>query len=301
MPPRPENGSYRRLLREDSDRRGPPGMDDHLQKSGFASVDRASEPETLVDYLNVVSSLDGVRSYKRQAFTLLELREGDYVLDVGCGTGDDLRALAALVGPNGEIVGVDGSAQMIAAARQRTAGMREVIRLWVGDAQCLPFADQSFDACRVDRVLQHLDNPTRALAEMVRVARPGARLVASEPDWGTLAVDLPTDTVTRRLLELHDRRLAQPWIGRHLPALFHELGLANVVVVPQTVILDRLDVADPVLRLRDTAQQACETGIVTADEAAKWVACLQDADRAGRFFAACTLFTVKGSKRRTAE
>jgi ubiquinone/menaquinone biosynthesis C-methylase UbiE len=271
-------------------------MDEPLQVSGFADVDGSSQPETLVDYLDVVGALDGVQAYKRRAFACLDLHDGDRVLDVGCGTGDDLCALATLVGPSGQVVGLDRSATMIAAARRRRAGMRRTIRLRVGDAGRLPFPDRSFDACRADRVLQHLADPALALAEMARVVRPGGRLVASEPDWGTLAVDAPSRDVTRRLVELHDRRIAQPWIGRRLPALFRALGLANVVVVPHTVVLGSFDIADAVLQLRETARRAHETALVSADEAAEWLSCLEAADRARRFFAACTIFTVAGSR-----
>jgi precorrin-6B methylase 2 len=89
-----------------------------LPEAGFADVDNASRPETLIDYLTMVNGLSGVRSYKQQAFAMLKLREADHVLDVGCGTGDDVRALAALVGASGRVVGLDRSTNMIAAARR---------------------------------------------------------------------------------------------------------------------------------------------------------------------------------------
>jgi len=271
-------------------------MDESHQVSGFADVDRSAHPERLVDYLNVVSALDQAQTYKRRAFALLDLHEGDHVLDVGCGTGDDLRALAPLVGPSGRVVGLDRSAQMIATARQRCDDLQRTIRLRLGDAQRLPFPDGSFDACRADRVLQHLDDPARALAEMVRVARPNARVVISEPDWGTLVLDAPNPPVTRRLLQVHDQRIPQPWIGRRLPALFRNAGLGNVQVIGQTAVFERFAVADVVLRLRETAQQACAEGIVSTDDAAQWLAGLDSADQAQCFFAACTIFTIRGFK-----
>src|SRR5262245_54965706 len=109
---------------------------------GFQDVDRAGDPGALVSYLDTVTALDAARAYKRQSFVRLGLQDGQSVLDVGCGAGDDLRALAALVGPTGRVVGVESSAEMLAQARERTRGLPVDVRM--GHAQRLDFPDGSF-------------------------------------------------------------------------------------------------------------------------------------------------------------
>src|SRR5690348_123015 len=74
---------------------------------------------------------------------LLDVHAGDDILDVGCGTGDDTRALAHLVGRSGRITGVDSSATMIAEARRRAAGLDLPVEYRVANAQHLPFADNT--------------------------------------------------------------------------------------------------------------------------------------------------------------
>lgn len=106
----------------------------------------------------------------------LERHDDVHLLDVGCGTGDEVRALAHAVGPRGRSVGVDASAVMVAEAQHRHAASGLPVAFVVGDAQHLAFADASFDRCRAERVLMHLDDPERALAEMRRVVRSGGRL-----------------------------------------------------------------------------------------------------------------------------
>src|SRR5262245_20920210 len=137
--------------------------------TGFEDVDRTPDPMAQVSYLDAVAALEGARTYKQHSFTLMRLEPGNTALDLGCGTGDDLRSLAALVGPTGRVVGVDVSETMIAQARARTAGMP--VDCHVGDAYQLDFAAGTFDASRADRVLQHLERPRDAFAELVRVTR----------------------------------------------------------------------------------------------------------------------------------
>src|SRR6266581_4620497 len=115
------------------------------------------------------------------------IRPGHAVLDVGCGAGDDLRSLAQLVGPTGRVVGVDNSETMLQEARERTRGLP--VECHTGDAHHLDFAADSFDSCRAERVLQHVEEPFQAFAEFVRVVRPGCRVVVADPDYGTLMVD----------------------------------------------------------------------------------------------------------------
>ena len=85
-----------------------------------------------------------MQAYKKHTYTLLEVQPGDAILDVGCGTGDDVHVLAEMVGPTGRVVGVDCSETMIAAALQRQKPDLPVEFL-VNNAHCLNFANNTFD------------------------------------------------------------------------------------------------------------------------------------------------------------
>jgi len=114
----------------------------------------------------------GFRDVDSSGDAALKLEARDAALDVGCGTGDDLSSLAAVVGPSGRVVGVDRSEELVAEARSRTRHSSSV-EVLVGDAQALPFSDDEFSAARVERVLMRLDEPRALLGELARVTRPG--------------------------------------------------------------------------------------------------------------------------------
>jgi SAM-dependent methyltransferase len=232
--------------------------------------------------------------YKPASFALLALETGDAVLDVGCGTGDDARAIALLV-PGVAVVGIDADATKVAEAERLTLGIPRPVEFRVGDAREIELEAETFDACRADKVFHHLDDPAKVLAEMVRVTRPGGRVVVSDADYDTLLVDAPDEVVTRRILDAFRDRLPNPRIGRRLPALFADAGLTGISVAPYTAVVTADD--ETVLGLREKAAAAVAAGAVTSSEVHAWIAGLEAADRAGRFFCAVTVFTAGGRKR----
>jgi SAM-dependent methyltransferase len=205
----------------------------------------AGEAPDRVLYLDTFGQVDFVQHSKQQTFALLELAPGAQVLDAGCGTGDDARALAAHVGLDGMVIGVDNDPRMVAEAERRAAGAERNVQFLLGDLHQLELPDASFDACRADRVFQHLADPRQALAELVRIARPAGRIVVSEPDWGTLVIDSVDREVTRRFCHyLCDTVVRNGWIGRQLRGLFLEAGLEDIVVFTGTLSLTSYQMAD---------------------------------------------------------
>jgi ubiquinone/menaquinone biosynthesis C-methylase UbiE/DNA-binding transcriptional ArsR family regulator len=108
------------------------------------------------------------------AAALAALLPSDWIVgDLGCGTG----ALLPLVAPHvARVIGVDGSEEMLSAARARAAHFDNV-DLRAGSLESLPLADASLDAATLMLVLHHLPAPAVALAEAARVLRPGGRLL----------------------------------------------------------------------------------------------------------------------------
>ncbi|MCX5418973.1 class I SAM-dependent methyltransferase [Streptomyces sp. NBC_00078] len=107
------------------------------------------------------------------------LREGDRVLDAGCGTGRALTPLRAAVGRSGVAVGVDLTPAMLQAAVG--AGRDRDGYLLLADAAALPLRPQSLDAVFAAGLIAHLPQPTENLRELARVVRPGGALALFHP------------------------------------------------------------------------------------------------------------------------
>ena len=109
----------------------------------------------------------------------LGLREGDRVLDAGCGTGRALPALRAAVGPSGVVVGADLTPAMLRAAVR--AGRDRDGRLLLADVAALPLRSESLDAVFAAGLVAHLAHPAQDLRELARVVRPGGVLALFHP------------------------------------------------------------------------------------------------------------------------
>ena len=168
----------------------------------------------------------------------------------------------------------------------------------LADATQLQFHNASFDACRIDRVLQHIAEPAGAIVEMARVLRPDGVLVAFDSDWETLTVDSAERAVTRRILNTWCDRFPSGWIGRMLVSLFLQAGLGDVLASPKTLVLSRARHRGPGLQLLLDRRAAQQDGVISRDDLARWTDELRTADAEGRFFTSYTGFLVSGRRDR---
>lgn len=265
-------------------------------RSAWDNVDRTGDPHWYRNYLDAFNAMETVRAWKERSFAMLAVEPGNHLLDVGCGLGGDAMMLAARVGAGGRVIGVDNSEQLITEALPRLAGLSLPVEFRVGDIYDLAFPDASFDGCRADRVFQHLDRPADALDELIRVTKPGGRIVVGDPDWEMLVFDAPHTAVTRRILNFVCDSHRNAWMGRQLYARFRVAGLADVAVAADTLLFTDYRLATLTVALGTRVQQAREAAVITDDEAVAWMETLAAAAEAGRFFAAMTCFTVSGHR-----
>ena len=208
------------------------------------------------------------------------------VLDVGCGTGDDVRAIAEIVGDGGAVRGVDSSAAMIAEAQKR--GVPPNVEFLRADARRLPFPAATYDAIRAERLFQHLSDAQAAAAELRRVSREGARAFVIDPDWDSLIVGGTEPELTRRITRALSERLTNPWAGRNARHLLRRAGFRSVVSSPISASPALAPAYD--LFLSSAIDAAIEAKLVSTEEAARWLEALTDAERRGEFF--CAVMSV---------
>jgi len=248
-----------------------------------------------IGYLQVTAKV--TEDVKRRSYTLMGIRPGHRVLDLGCGPATDTLALARLTTDSGEVVGVDYDQAMIAEADKAAAqaGLRPCVKHVQADASSLPFESGSFDSSRSERLLQHLSHPERTLSEMVRVTKPGGWIVVLDTDWGSGSIDSPHVEIERRIVRVHaDRCLNSGYSGRQLYRLFRQQGLLDIVVEAFSLPVLNYALARQIGRFDEAEAEALSSGVVSSDELDTWRAGLQQADADGVFFASVTLVLVAG-------
>jgi demethylmenaquinone methyltransferase/2-methoxy-6-polyprenyl-1,4-benzoquinol methylase len=138
-----------------------------------AMFDRIAGP---YDLMNSVMTAGLHHRWRERAADLARVGPGSRALDVATGTGDLAIELAARVAPGGEVVGSDFSEGMLERARAKAPALR-----WEhGNALALPYGDNEFDAATVGFGARNFSDLGQGLREMVRVVRPGGRVVVLE-------------------------------------------------------------------------------------------------------------------------
>lgn len=163
---------------------------------------------------------------RRLALDALGLRPGDRVLEVACGTGLNLERLRSAVGPEGTVVGIDLSPDMLrVAARMIERQGWQNVSLRETDAARLPFDDALFDAVLCTYALNVIPDHVAAIQEMKRVLRIGGRFAILDTDMRRMrptrlnlpcAMRMGRDLAADVRRVFPDARLMRRWAGRFL-------------------------------------------------------------------------------------
>ena len=137
---------------------------------------------TRYDIMNDLMSLGTHRLIKRFTIELSGLRQGSRVLDLAGGTGDLSIRFSPIVGKEGHVVLADINAAMLKVGRDRIVdrGLQSNITVAQSDAECLPFSDNCFDCVCIAYGLRNVTRKERALESILRVLKPGGRLLVLE-------------------------------------------------------------------------------------------------------------------------
>jgi ubiquinone/menaquinone biosynthesis C-methylase UbiE len=223
-----------------------------------------------------------------------QLAPGEVLLEVGCGSGVLDRWLARRTGGANRIVGMDINPFMLRQARAlaRQEGLEHLITFEEGNAEALPFPDNSFDVVMSSTVIQRVD-ADRMLPEMVRVAKPGGRVAVvghghDMPRW----VNLPLRAELKAKVEApgwadeggHPRGCDEASLYQRM----HRAGLSQIKMFPQLATFDEA------MRLQQL--QASLLPTLSPEEATEWRAAVAQGEAEGTYFIAMPFHSAVGTK-----
>jgi arsenite methyltransferase len=238
---------------------------------------------------------DAVRR-RRLVRAALSAAPGERIVDLGCGPGFYCAELADEVGPEGKIVGLDSSPQMLALAARRCEGNGNV-EFDEAEATSLPVESQSFDAALCVQVLEYVADVSAALAELYRALRPGGRVVVWDVDWGTLSWHSADPARMERVLRAWDEHLAHPSLPRTLAPLMRSVGFEQVEMEAHSFATVEFDpdayivAVLPMIRSFVPGRNA-----ISEDEATAWAAEQRELGERGEFYSACLQFRFSAKR-----
>jgi len=238
-------------------------------------------------------SSSGYLDLIRHMVTEAQLQPGEHVLDVGCGSGIVDRWLARYTGKANPITGVDINRYLLGEAEKlaKREELEDVLTFQEGNAESLPFPDNSFDVTTSHTALEESDAELM-LSEMVRVTKSGGRVIvivrAMDVPW---VVNVPVNPELKAKVEI-PRGFASPQgcADASLYGRLLEAGLTQVRMYPQLATFDQPQT--PIGKF----WQAAILGALTSEETQEWQTAVAQAEEEGTFFIAQSHHCAVGVK-----
>ena len=243
--------------------------------------------ESVGEQLEVVYRTRDILRRRRLVHEAVGAQPGERVLDAGCGPGFYVAELLDAVGPEGSVVGIDVSPAMLAIAARRSEAHPNVA-FHEGDATSLPVESEDFDAALSVQVLEYVNNPPAALAEIHRALRPGGRVVL----WHSADPER-----MRCALSAWDEHLAHPALPRTLAGDLRRAGFEGVRAEGHVFTTTELDPETygganlPLIEDYVAGRQG-----FSEDDAASWANEQRELGARGEFFFSDTQFCFTATK-----
>jgi arsenite methyltransferase len=247
--------------------------------SGGLRFDEATSRKVEALYLT-----PDVIAQRAQVLRALELRQGEQVLDVGCGPGLLARDMAVSVGRGGRVCGIDISEDMLTISRKRCAD-QPWTEFQRADAAHLPYPDDSFDVAVSTQVYEYIVDIPAALAELNRIVRSGGRAIVVDTDYGSLVIHTQDEARMGRMLSAWNEHFVHAGLPRTLSRQLRDAGFT----IRQR---DVIPMFNPEYRENNYGSQllsimasfAVGRRGISKEEADAWLAELAELGRQGRFF-----------------
>jgi ubiquinone/menaquinone biosynthesis C-methylase UbiE len=226
----------------------------------------------------------------------LAAARGERILDLGCGPGFYCAELADEVGPEGVIVGVDASPQMLGLAKRRCQRYGNV-ELHHADLTALPVAGPSFDAALCVQVLEYVPDVAAGLTQIHEALRPGGRVVVWDVDWATVSWHSLYPTRMAQVLHTWEKHLAHPSLPRVLAPALRAAGFERVQMQAHSFASADFDPQTYGVALVQVIKNfVAGRGDVTEQFLDAWAAEQHELGERREYFFACTQFCFTATR-----
>jgi ubiquinone/menaquinone biosynthesis C-methylase UbiE len=240
-----------------------------------------------------------VETMRRWLCEQLDVAAGGIVVDLGCGSADDLRLLALVKPHASSYLGIDCSKARIAEARSQSDDHR--IEFVCADiAKGLPMGDGSVDAIYSVNLLECLPDKAAFVADCARVLRPGGSILIAHFDWDTQTFDGEDHVLVRKIVHaFSDWQQAwmkdiDPWTGRRLHRYFAGAGSFAGDVRARTLTSSSFEPDSYARRQADSFEALVRNNLISQTEYESFMRFLDEAASRNAFFYSVTMFAFVG-------
>jgi|ERR1043165_3936385 ubiquinone/menaquinone biosynthesis C-methylase UbiE len=260
---------------------------------GYQNVDN-SQTEFLKKFLEDVSQLPSILESFKTQLNWMDIKPGHQVLDIGCGIGVQAVEMAKLVGATGKVVGTDLSKAMMEIAESSYAASGLPLQFSVADALKQPFADETFDSVRTERVLMYIKDTPAAFTEFKRLLKPKGRLVIFDTDWDALVIAHHDKSLTRKIVRYVSDSFPNGRVGGELFHYFKKFDFKEIKVKPVSYTGPFFGITKRICE--GVLQTGVAENVFTQQEITDWWSVLEQDAKANKFFASYAGFIVAGTK-----
>lgn len=204
---------------------------------------------------------------KQRSYELLNPLANETIADIGCGIGQDATNLAK---SGAKIYGIDNDENFIAIANKQVLDNLQIDFICC-NADNIPLTDNSIDKIRFDRVLQHIPDHNKVLAEVSRLLKPDGQLQIIDTDYLSISLFLEDEKLERKIVDaIAYKRIPNGHKVRQLPKTLEQNNFTLLSTEIHNYIIDEYEFATSLIRFDKVLDEEVECGNITQADYEVW-------------------------------